>query len=65
MVRSVRGFCFTGLGHVNMRKAKDGGLYSSPLTAAMHLSFFAHSNPTAQTLLQTGCCQLHRLRQTH
>ncbi len=32
-------FGFTGLGHVNMRKAKAGGHSGSPLTAEMHPSF--------------------------
>lgn len=39
MVRRGGGFCFTGLGHVNIRKAKDGGHSSSPLTAVIHPSF--------------------------
>lgn len=36
MVSSRKVFCFTGLGHVNMREAKDGGQSCSPLTAVIH-----------------------------
>lgn len=45
MVSSIGFFCFTGLGHVNMKKVKDGGHSSSPLTAVIHSSFRTQGHP--------------------
>lgn len=42
VIRSRRGFSFTGWGHVNMRKAEDRGHSTPPLTAVAHSSFCTH-----------------------